>query len=82
VDQRPVDLYPASASRKLALQVGDNSNAILFVIRCYLMNMEELATVPKWARRFPRVLKTLPPELIDYKGLTPVRLLFEADDLR
>ncbi len=35
------------------------SNAILFVIRCYLMNMEELVTVPKWARRFPRVLKTL-----------------------
>ncbi|MGO7203829.1 DUF3445 domain-containing protein, partial [Rhizobium ruizarguesonis] len=49
------------------------SNAILFVIRCYLMNMEELATVPKWARRFPRVLKTLPPELIDYKGLTRFR---------
>lgn len=37
------------------------------------MNMEELATVPKWARRFPRVLKTLPPELIDYKGLTRFR---------
>ncbi|MGO7956209.1 heme-dependent oxidative N-demethylase family protein [Rhizobium leguminosarum] len=49
------------------------SNAILFVIRCYLMNMEELVTVPKWARRFPRVLKTLPPELIDYKGLTRFR---------
>ena len=49
------------------------SNAILFVIRCYLMNMSELATVPKWARRFPRVLKTLPPELVDYKGLTRFR---------
>ncbi|MBY3486496.1 heme-dependent oxidative N-demethylase family protein [Rhizobium laguerreae] len=49
------------------------SNAILFVIRCYLMNMEELVTAPKWARRFPRVLKTLPPELIDYKGLTRFR---------
>lgn len=49
------------------------SNAILFVIRCYLINMEELASVPKWARRFPRVLKTLPPELIDYKGLTRFR---------
>ena len=49
------------------------SNAILFVIRCYLMNMDELVTVPKWARRFPRVLKTLPPELIDYKGLTRFR---------
>jgi hypothetical protein len=49
------------------------SNAVLFVIRCYLMNMEELATVPKWARRFHRVLKTLPPELVDYKGLTRFR---------
>jgi hypothetical protein len=49
------------------------SNAILFVIRCYLINMEELASVPKWAKRFPRVLKTLPPELVDYKGLTRFR---------
>ncbi|ULJ75528.1 heme-dependent oxidative N-demethylase family protein [Rhizobium gallicum] len=49
------------------------SNAILFVIRCYLMNMGELVTVPKWARRMPRVLRTLPPELIDYKGLTRYR---------
>ena len=49
------------------------SNAILFVIRCYLINMEELVTVPKWARRFHRVLKTLPPELVDYKGLTRYR---------
>ncbi|MDH6266304.1 hypothetical protein M2360_001700 [Rhizobium sp. SG_E_25_P2] len=49
------------------------SNAILFVIRCYLMNMEELVTVPKWARRFHRVLKTLPPELVDYKGLPRFR---------
>lgn len=49
------------------------SNAILFVIRCYLISMDELVTVPKWARRFPRVLKTLPPELVDYKGLTRFR---------
>lgn len=49
------------------------SNAILFVIRCYLISMEELVTVPKWARRMPRVLRTLPPELIDYKGLTRYR---------
>jgi len=49
------------------------SNAILFVIRCYLIKMEELATIPKWARRFHRVLRDLPPELIDYKGLTRYR---------
>ena len=49
------------------------SNAILFVIRCYLIKMEELVTVPKWARRFHRVLRDLPPELADYKGLTRYR---------
>ena len=49
------------------------SNAILFVIRCYLIKMEELVTVPKWARRFHRVLRDLPPELVDYKGLTRFR---------
>jgi hypothetical protein len=49
------------------------SNAILFVIRCYLIKMEEVVTVPKWARRLPRVLHSLPPELVDYKGLTRYR---------
>jgi hypothetical protein len=49
------------------------SNAILFVVRCYLIKMEELVTVPKWARRFHRVLRDLPPELADYKGLTRYR---------
>jgi hypothetical protein len=49
------------------------SNAILFVIRCYLIKMEELVTVPKWGRRFHRVLRDLPPQLIDYKGLTRYR---------
>jgi hypothetical protein len=46
------------------------SNAILFSIRGYLIKMRELVTVPKWARRFPRVLRSLPPELVDYKGIT------------
>ncbi len=49
------------------------SNAILFVIRCYLIKMEEVVTVPKWGRRLPRVLRSLPPELVDYKGLTRYR---------
>lgn len=49
------------------------SNALLFPIRCYLIKLEELATVPKWARRAHRVLKNLPPELADYKGLTRYR---------
>jgi hypothetical protein len=49
------------------------SNAILFSIRCYLIKMNELVTVPKWGRRLPRVLRTLPNELADYKGLTRYR---------
>jgi hypothetical protein len=49
------------------------SNAIVFPIRCYLISMGELVTVPKWGRRLHRVLATLPDELADYKGLTRYR---------
>lgn len=49
------------------------SNAIGFSIRCYLISIKDLATVPKWAMRMHRVLKTLPDELADYKGLTRYR---------
>lgn len=71
---------PVNVGRKVHLRVElqtlwrlPRSNAMLFVIRCYLMSMEELVTVPKWARRFHRVLKTLPQELVDYKGMTRYR---------
>jgi hypothetical protein len=49
------------------------SNAIVFPIRCYLISLEDLVTVPKWGRRLHRVLATLPDELVDYKGLTRTR---------
>jgi dimethylamine monooxygenase subunit A len=49
------------------------SNAIVFPIRCYLISLNDLVTVPGWGRRLHRVLKTLPPELSDYKGLTRYR---------
>src|ERR1700730_18155643 len=49
------------------------SNAIIFGIRCYLISVQELATIPKWARRVHRVLKNLHPALVDYKGLTRYR---------
>lgn len=49
------------------------SNAILFPIRCYLLSMRDLTTVPKWAVRMRRVLQTLPPELSTYKGLDNYR---------
>lgn len=51
------------------------SNAILFSIRCYLISINELATIPKWAKRFHRVLRDLPDDLADYKGLIGYRPL-------
>lgn len=49
------------------------SNAIVFSIRAYMLKMRELVTVPKWGRRMHRVLKDLPAELVDYKGITRYR---------
>src|SRR6202048_1728706 len=49
------------------------SNAIVFSIRAYLISMQELVTVPKWARRVHRVLRDLHPALVDYKGLSRYR---------
>jgi dimethylamine monooxygenase subunit A len=49
------------------------SNAIVFGIRCYLISLNELVTIPKWAKRSHRVLRDLHPALIDYKGLTRYR---------
>ena len=61
------------------------SNAIVFGIRCYLISLNELATIPKWAKRLHRVLRDLHPALVDYKGLaryhdTAVRWLSRFDD--
>jgi hypothetical protein len=71
---------PANVGEKVHLRVElqslwrlPRSNAILFVIRCYLISMNELTTVPKWARRLPRVLRSLPDAIADYKGLTRYR---------
>jgi hypothetical protein len=49
------------------------SNGIVFSIRCYLISLAELVTVPHWARRLHRVLKNLHPALVDYKGLSRFR---------
>jgi hypothetical protein len=71
---------PENIGNKLHLRVElqsffrlPRSNTIVFPIRCYLIKLEELVTIPKWGQRLPRVLKTLPPELVDYKGLTRFR---------
>lgn len=47
------------------------SNAILFSIRCYLLSLADLVTVPGWGPRFAGVLQSLPPEIVAYKGLAP-----------
>lgn len=49
------------------------SNAVAFSVRAYMINMQELASVPNWAKRFHRVLANLPPALADYKGLNRYR---------
>ncbi len=49
------------------------SNGILFSIRVYLIRLDELVQNPAWARRMHRVLKALPMELVDYKGLSRFR---------
>ncbi|RWX81400.1 DUF3445 domain-containing protein [Neorhizobium lilium] len=61
------------------------SNAIVFSIRGYLIKMDELVTQKKWARRFHRVLASLPQPIADYKGLgrfrdTTVAWLSRHDD--
>ena len=61
------------------------SNALVFPIRCYLIQLNELVTHPKWAKRFHRVLRELPKELAEYKGFernrsTMLKWLSQFDD--
>jgi dimethylamine monooxygenase subunit A len=46
------------------------SNGLLFLIRTYLISLDELVTNPAWAKRLRRVLMSLPNEIADYKGLS------------
>jgi hypothetical protein len=73
-------LTPDNVAKLLHLRVElqslfrlPRSNGILFGVRCYLCSLEQLATYPRWVKRLHRVLKTLPPPLVDYKGLTRYR---------
>jgi len=54
------------------------SNALAFPIRCYLIRLEDLVTVPKWGRRLHRVLRDLPEELATYKGFIRNRPMIVA----
>ena len=70
-------LTPENIGKKLHLRVElqslirmPRSNAILFPIRAYMISYEDLVSMPKWGRRLHRVIRDLPPELVDYKGLS------------
>jgi hypothetical protein len=71
---------PDNVGAKLCLRVElqtlhrlPRSHAILFGIRTYLLRLEELAQVKKWARRLHRVLRDLHPEIAQYKGMSRYR---------
>jgi hypothetical protein len=58
---------------RVEIQVIDRmprSNALMFSIRTYLLSLEDLVTNKDWAKRMHRTMKTLPPQLIEYKGLS------------
>lgn len=78
VDRTAVTLENAGEKVHLRVEVQvlprlPRSNGLLFLIRTYLISLEELATNPAWAKRLRRVLQSLPPEIADYKGLTRYR---------
>jgi hypothetical protein len=73
-------LTPQNIGAKLHLRVElqtlfrlPRSNAILFGIRCYLISLQDLARVSKWAKRLHRVLRDLDPAVAEYKGLARYR---------
>jgi hypothetical protein len=50
-----------------------HSGAILFLIRSYLEPLSALAEVPGWAERIGGVLRELPDDMADYKGIARYR---------
>jgi hypothetical protein len=67
---------PENVGEKMCLRVElqtltrlPRSNAILFGIRGYLIRLNELVRVKKFAKRMHRVLRDLNPEIIEYKGM-------------
>lgn len=49
------------------------SGAILFLIRSYLASLRELAAVPEWRARLGAVLRELPEDMAEYKGIARYR---------
>ena len=49
------------------------SHGLLFSIRTYLINLEDLSSNRVWAKRLYKVLKALPGEIANYKGISRYR---------
>jgi hypothetical protein len=71
---------PANVGEKVHLRVDLQaffrlpcSNAILLSVRSYLLSLNEVVRVPKWARRLHRVLKSLDMRFADYKEFAAYR---------
>ncbi len=67
----------ANCGEKLHLRVEvqrfirlPRSNGLMFPIHTYMISLEELLTNPVWTRRLHQVLTNLPPDLVEYKGLS------------
>ncbi|GGG02414.1 hypothetical protein GCM10007304_15510 [Rhodococcoides trifolii] len=81
------ELWEASAEdvgRRLCLRVEVQhltriapSGAVLFLIRTHMITLNELASVPGWAERFVNVVRELPDDIADYKGLSALRPAIE-----
>jgi len=51
-----------------------HSGAVMFLIRSYLEPLSALAAVPAWRDTLARVLRELPRDMADYKGISTYRL--------
>ncbi|SNT52668.1 heme-dependent oxidative N-demethylase family protein [Rhodococcoides kyotonense] len=51
----------------------ENSGAIMFLIRTYLLSFREIVSVPEWAERVHDVLEDLPQDMAEYKGISATR---------
>jgi hypothetical protein len=59
----------------------ETSGAVLFLIDTRFLSLADLATVPAWAARVLAVLRDLPDDIADYKGLRQLKPLI-IDALR
>ncbi len=74
--QDRASVTPDNVGKKVHLRVElqtlfrlPRSNGVLFSIRGYLASVGDLARYPRWGKRLHRVLRDLPQDLAEYKGL-------------